>query len=247
MRERTRRIVLRGPYSEPEPGLNSHAAHAARGSHFAKRERIHRRIDGGIIHVIENVVCRDAQLEGTHILNRNGAIERRVERDAPRAFDDVASGVAEACTVRIDTVEAGRAKRGSIEPFLRRGIVDGNGLAGNNVGAKRAADAAVDVERSAEHARAEIKAGSSSETPAPLPFAEEMREHTFMRERAIFAERQIVNPIACEFVRLVKAGKTAVGGNVKRILRDDYAATADGRRIVKGLGENILRANAEAF
>src|SRR6266404_751009 len=247
MRESTRRIVLRGPYSEPEPRLNGYSAHAGRGSHFAKRERIHRGIDGGVIHVIENIVGGNTQLEHARILNRNRAIERHVERDAARAFDDVAPRVAKACAGGVDAIEPGRAKRSRVEPFLRRGIADRDGLPGNNVGAKRAADAAVDVEGATEHARAEIKARSYSETPAPLPFAEETREHTLVRERAIFAEGQIENPISGEFMCLVKAGKTSVGGNIESILSDDYSATADGRGVVERFGEDILRANAEAF
>src|SRR4029077_3316222 len=109
-----------------------------------------------------------------------------------------------------------------------RGIVDGDGLAGNDVGAKRAADAAVDVERAAEHARNEIKAGSHGEAAAPLPFAEDMREHGLVRKRAILTKRQIVNPIAGEFVRLVETGNPWVGENIKSILSDAYPPPADG-------------------
>ena len=52
---------------------------------------------------------------------------------------------------------------------------------------------------------------------------------------------------AREFVGLIETGKTAVGGDLKRILRHDHAAVADGGGIVERLGKNVLHADAEAF
>jgi hypothetical protein len=48
-------------------------------------------------------------------------------------------------------------------------------------------------------------------------------------------------------VGLIETGKTAVGENIKRILRHDHATAADRSGIVERLGKNILHADAETL
>src|ERR1700680_4088200 len=63
----------------------------------------------------------------------------------------------------------------------------------------------------------------------------------------VLAKGQFVNPIAREFVALVEAGKAAVRGDVKRILRNHRAASADRRSVINGFGIGVGSGNSDAM
>src|SRR6266849_4602445 len=78
---------------------------------------------------------------------------------------------------------------------------------------------ALDVQRSAQHARSEVQPGSNRKVTAPLPSPHNVAPCTLGHEPPGFAEWHIHDPVSREFVPLIEAGKPAVRRNVKRILR----------------------------
>ena len=60
-----------------------------------------------------------------------------------------------------------------------------------------------------------------------------MHPETRLCEPVIFAERQIVNPVAGELVRLIETGKAAIRGDIEWILRHHHAAATDRGRVIK--------------
>src|SRR6266849_6462672 len=55
----------------------------------------------------------------------------------------------------------------------------------------------------------------------------------------VFAERQLVSPVASELVSLVKTGEAAIRGDIERILRNDRSATSDRGSVIDGFGIGI--------
>src|SRR5437588_670658 len=233
--------------SEPEPRSRGHTPHVACPCHLAKRERVHHRIDGRKVDIVEDVVGGKPQVQGPRFLDGNRFVESHVQRDLSRPFNDVSPGIAEGGAVWIDAREAWRTKSGGIEPFPRRRAAKRNGLSRNNVGAQRTTYAAANVQGPAQHPRSEAKPRADREVAAPLPGPQHVSQGAFCHEVPVLSNRQIVNPVACEFVALVEAGKPAVGGNVERILRHHASPTANRRSIVNRFGIRVLRAQADSF
>src|SRR5260370_23678671 len=201
------------------------------------------------MHGVENVGGLNAKLQRAGFFYRDDFAEVHVKHELPGAVDGVAPGMAEGTSgeVRAGDAGAGRAgakgrgwrtKRRSVEPFERGWIAECDWRAGR-VGAQRAAHAAADVERIAQHARREVEPGADGEIAAPLPAAQNVGKRSALREAVILAKGQFVNPVASEFVALVKTGEAAVGGDIERILRDHRAATADGGSVVDGFGVRV--------
>src|SRR5690242_6149094 len=151
---------------------------------------------------VENVVGGKPQVQGTRFLDGDRFIECHVERDLARTFNNVTSRIPESRAVGINARGAGRAKRGSIEPFERRGIIQRNSLPRDGVGAQRSAHAAANVQRSTKHARGKVKSGTNREVSAPLPRTEDMPQRALCHEVAVLSNRQIVNPVDRKSTRL---------------------------------------------
>src|SRR5207245_5188938 len=149
-------------------------------------------------------------------------------------LDNISSGIAKRGAIRVDARGAWRAKCCRIKPLESRRVTDRNRLPRNGVCAKRSAYAPPDIDSPAQHARREIQPGSNRKVAAPLPSSQNMVPSTLSCKTAVFSERQVVSPVSCEFVPLVKAGEPAVRGNVERILRHNASPGPDRRRHGQG-------------
>ena len=83
------------------------APHARCRGDFAKRQRVHRRIQAAELHDVENVCWPELATPASVIPNLNGLAQRHVQRKLPRTFNDVPAGIAERRAVRIHA-RAGR-------------------------------------------------------------------------------------------------------------------------------------------
>src|SRR5262249_28522377 len=138
-----------------------------------------------------------------------------------------------------------RAEGSGVEKLRRRRVADRDRLAGD-VRAQRTADAAADVDRVSEHTRCEIQAAADCEVAAPLPAIQNVRERALRREPVVFAKWQVVDPVAGKLVTLIETRQTAIGRDVERILRHDYATAPNRRRIVDRFRINIVCAESYA-
>src|SRR5580658_6766158 len=80
--------------SKPEPRLYRHAPHRSGASHFAKRGRVYRRSQRCEIHHVENIVRRNPQIERTVLFDRDRLVQRHVQTDLSRPFQNIAPRVA---------------------------------------------------------------------------------------------------------------------------------------------------------
>src|SRR6267143_5506562 len=179
------------------------------------------------MHGIENVVRGDAQLERARFFHCDRFVERHVQRNLSGPLNDISSGIAKTGTIRVDAAGARRAKRRGIKPFERGWVAYRNRLPRDDVCAKRPAHASANVQPSSQHARCEVQSGSDREVTAPLPSPQNVAQCTLGNKPPAFAEWQIQNPVSREFVSLVEAGKSAVGGDKKWILRHNAPPASD--------------------
>src|SRR6266404_3877447 len=163
---------------------------------------------------VENVCRLNAQFQGARFLYRDRLAQVHVKRDLPRPLDNVTPGIAkgtaggiDACATRTGGAGAeGRrraTKRRGVEPFQSRRRGQRNRSAGC-IGAKRAAYAAVDIQRITEYVRGDIKSRADGEIAAPLPVIQNMRKRPTLNKPVPFSKGQLVDPVTGEFMALVK-------------------------------------------
>src|SRR6266436_4870409 len=80
----------------------------------------------------------------------------------------------------------------------------------------------------------------ASPKEVPLGFAHALPEAVAL------AKGQFVNPVAGEFVALIKTGEAAVSGDVEGILRYNRAATTDRRSVINRFGVGVGPRNSDA-
>src|SRR4029077_4161893 len=102
------------------------------------------------------------------------------------------------------------------------------------------------IHRITENAGREVQPGADGEVAAPLPAIQNVREGAAPREPVSFPKGQLVNPVAGEFVALVKTGESAIRRDIEGVLRDNRAAAADRGSVVDRFGVSVGPRNSDA-